>query len=189
MYESLHPGDGMPVRQPEFSHRCECALVRQSAPQRNPGTGFSPALMRRDGVRLCLSRYLVSRMRTVSRFSESAVVHIAHYPTARARARAACSIKFPLQRSFSRAVPRMKTADSPRQKICRGKSDRRHRLRRAKCASAVRPKQFTSVRDAQGIPHTVCDPAFRECFRLFLSRRPSRHRYAQPMSASRRAGR
>lgn len=122
MYESLHPGDGMPVRQPEFSRKCGRALVRQSAPQRNPGTGFSPALMRRDGVRLCLSRYLVLRVRTVSRFSESAVVHIAHYPTARARARAACSIKFPPQRFFSRADPRMKTADSPRQKICRGES-------------------------------------------------------------------
>ncbi len=158
-------------------------------PQRNPGTGFSPALMRRDGVRLCLFRFLVLRVRTVSRFSESAVVHIAHYPTARARARAACSIKFPLQRSFSRAVSRMKTANFPRQKICRGKADRRHRLRRAEYASAVRSKQFTSVRGAQGIPHTVCGPAFREYFRLFLSRRPSRHRCAQPMSASRRAGR
>lgn len=90
---------------------------------------------------------------------------------------------------FSRADSRVKTANLPRQKICRGKADLRHRLRRAKCASAVRPKQFTSVRGAQGIPHTACGPAFRECFRLFLSRRPSRHRYAQPMSAIRRAGR
>lgn len=189
MYESLHPGDGMPVRQPEFSHRCECALVRQSAPQRNPGTGFSPALVRRDGVRLCLSRYLISRMRAVSRFSKSAVVHIAHSPAAQLCGAGGCSIKFPLQRSFSPADSRVKTADSPRQKICRGKADRRHRLRRAKCASAVRSKPFTSVRGAQGIPHTACGPAFRECFRLFLSRRPSRHRCAQPMSASRRAGR
>lgn len=189
MYESLHPGDGMPVRQPEFSHRCECALVRQSAPQRNPGTGFFPALMRRDGVRLCLSRYLVLRVRTVSRFSESAVVHIAHSPAAQLCGAGGCSIKFPLQRSFSRAEPRMKTANFPRQKICRGKSDRRHRLRRAEYASAVLSKQFTSVRGAQGIPHTACGPAFRECFRLFLSRRPSRHRCAQPMSAIRRAGR
>lgn len=38
--------------------------------------------LRRDGVRLCLSRYLISRMRAVSRFSESAVVHIAHSPAA-----------------------------------------------------------------------------------------------------------
>ena len=122
MYESLHPGDGMPVRQPEFSHRCECALVRQSAPQRNPGTGFSPALVRRDGVRLCLSRYLISRMRAVSRFSKSAVVHIAHSPAAQLCGAGGCSIKFPLQRSFSPADSRVKTADSPRQKICRGES-------------------------------------------------------------------
>lgn len=122
MYESLHPGDGMPVRQPEFSRKCGRALVRQSAPQRNPGTGFSPALMCRDGVRLCLSRYLISRMHAVSRFSESAVVHIAHSPAAQLCGAGGCSIKFPLQRSFSRAVPRMKTADSPRQKICRGES-------------------------------------------------------------------
>ena len=113
MYESLHPGDGMPVRQPEFSHRCGRALVRQSAPQRNPGTGFSPALMRRDGVRLCLSRYLISRMRAVSRFSKSAVVHIAHSPAAQLCGAGGCSIKFPLQRSFSPADSRVKTANLP----------------------------------------------------------------------------
>ena len=122
MYESLHPGDGMPVRQPEFSHRCECALVRQSVPQRNPGTGFSPALMRCDGVRLCLFRFLVLRVHAVSRFSESAVVHIAHSPAAQLCGAGGCSIKFPLQRSFSPADSRVKTADSPRQKICRGES-------------------------------------------------------------------
>ena len=105
MYESLHPGDGMPVRQPEFSRKCGRALVRQSAPQRNPGTGFSPALMRRDGVRLCLSRYLVLRVRTVSRFSESAVVHIAHSPAAQVCGAGGCSIKFPLQRFSLLPIP------------------------------------------------------------------------------------
>ena len=67
--------------------------------------GFSPALMRRDGVRLCLSRYLVSRMRAVSRFSESAVVHIAHSPAAQLCGAGGCSIKFPLQRFSLLPIP------------------------------------------------------------------------------------
>ena len=78
--------------------------------------------MRRDGVRLCLFRFLVLRVHAVSRFSESAVVHIAHSPAAQLCGAGGCSIKFPLQRSFSPADSRVKTADSPRQKICRGES-------------------------------------------------------------------
>ena len=160
--------------------------VRQSAPQRTLRTGFSPTLVRRNGV-CVLSPYDCSVLSFYGCAPFPALAKVRSYTLRitrlHGRGRAPLFDKISAAAFFlARRSPNENGRFPAAENLPRGKPI-------VTTASAVRSKQFTSVRGAQGIPHTVCGPAFRECFRLFLSRRPSRHRYAQPMSASRRADR